>query len=415
MIRRRLYTVALSLVLIGLAVPFCLRSEKKDWDNWYIPAALHLRAGESIYQDGFAFYPPFMTWLAVPFTYAPGLGGKFAFYLVNALAAVVILVMAWRLSGGGRLEGDPPVPLREHVIVALGLLTGIYYALDAFSNQQTDLVIAAVLLVGCGLLVRQRHVWGAVWIGVAAAMKTTPLLFVPYLLWRGWWRSAALVVIVAVGVNVLPDVTHPPTDGVPRLRHWVVEYVVPLARPESVPGVWFTGVNFNHSVAGVGRRLLTTERVRDGDTLAIAPRARVGNTTLKAIVYTICGLLVGLAVVVMRRSSAGQGSAGELGIVLALMPLLSPVSSKPHFVVLLLPGLFLARAAVSRPDVLPRVLLGGAILSGLLSNKDLVGGLVYDTAIWYGSVLWNTMFVLTGGLVVLWRSGNLLSVAAARR
>ncbi len=304
MMRRRFYTVALSLVLIGLAVPFCLRPDKKDWDNSFIPAAMHLRAGESIYQDGYV-YPPFMAWLAVPFSHAPGLPGKLAFYLVNVVAIIVILRTTWRLTGGGRLEGDPPVPLREHVMLALGLLTGIYYALDAFSNQQVDLVIAAALLLGCGALVARRELLAGVWIGLAAAMKTTPLLFVPYLLWRGWWRTAMCVIVVAVSVNILPDITHPPADGVLRLRHWAADHVAPLAESGHPPVMWFTGPGFNHSVAGVTSRWLQAERVWRGDAAVITPRSNVSATTLKFVTYMICAALLGAVVSVMRARPIG--------------------------------------------------------------------------------------------------------------
>jgi hypothetical protein len=407
---RRVYTVTLAVALIGLAVPFCLLH--RDWDTVYLPAARHLRDGDSIYQTGYV-YPPFMAWLAVPFTYLPALAGKLAFFAVNALALLITLVAAWRLAGGGRLEGEPPVPLREHVIAWLGGLTGISYALAAFGNQQTDLVIAALILTGCLLLVRGRDLWAGASIGMAAAMKVTPLLFVPYLMWRGWWRSAFVAVLVAVGVNLLSDVTHPSRTGELRLTTWVAEYVSPLAGAEHRPGTWFTGVNFNHSVAGVGNRWWSAEQVWQGDTFEVIRRPDRPVLPLKVGVYAACGFLIVIVVIAMRRMPpGGEAVAMQLGLLLALMPLLSPVSSKPHFVVLLLPGMMLARAAVSRPELLPRVLLGGAILSGLMANSDLVGDFVAETVKWYGGVLWNAVFLLAGCVVAGWRLTRAESVNA---
>jgi hypothetical protein len=116
----------------------------------------------------------------------------------------------------------------------------------------------------------------------------------------------------------------------------------------------------------------------------------------------VCLLFGGAARFAARRRAAGAPPpAGEYGLVVILMLMLSPMSSKPHFCTLLLPGFFLARAAVERRDLLPRLLLGGAILAGLVSNKDLVGRLAYDTVIWYGSVFWNAVLLFAGCAVVL--------------
>ena len=182
-------------------------------------------------------------------------------------------------------------------------------------------------------------------------------------------------------------------------------HVAPLTQAGHLPVMGFTGPNFNHSVAGVTTRWLIFERVwKDGD-FTIAYRSTPARlVTLRVIVYATMALLVIVVVAVVRRLPRGRSPAGEFALVLLLMPLLSPVSSKPHFAVLLLPGFFLARAAVEQTERWPRVLLAAAIAAGLVSNKDLVGGFVYDNVIWRGSVLWNTIFVLAGCVVVLWRS-----------
>jgi hypothetical protein len=397
--RRRPYALLLLVTLAALAVPFCVRSAT-DWDGVYLSAARRLTAGESIFQGGY-LYPPVSAWLAVPFAALPHVSGRLAWYALNVVALLVVLIGAWRLSGGGRLQGDPPVPRREHLILGLGLLTSVYYILDALSNQQTDLALAGLLVGGCVLLARGRALLAAVSFGVAAGIKCTPLLWSPYLAWRGRWLAAAAVPVVAVGINLLPDVVYPPTDGHPRLAQWVNLYLRPLAGSDHDPGVWGSAINFNHSVAGVCNRWLIAERVWDGDDFQIAPRLhRAPAAALKVIVYSACLALVLLVVRAAGHRGAASSDGAEYGLVLVLMLMLSPMSSKPHFCTLLLPGLVLARAAVERHQVLPRWLLAGAILAGLISNKDLVGRFAYDTAIWYGSVFWNAVLLFAGCVVV---------------
>ena len=213
---------------------------------------------------------------------------------------------------------------------------------------------------------------------------------------------------MAIGVNLLPDLTHPPTSGGPRLAQWANLYLRPLAGSGHDPGVWGSAINFNDSVAGVTNRLLTAERVWDGADFKVGPRPdRVSAGVLKAVVYALCLALMVVAVWAARRRGRDGNEATEYGLVLILMLMLSPMSSKPHFCTLLLPGFVLARAAVERRGLVPRLLLGGAIVAGLLSNKDLVGRFAYDTAIWYGSVFWNALFLFAGCVVVMSRPQKL--------
>jgi hypothetical protein len=89
--------------------------------------------------------------------------------------------------------------------------------------------------------------------------------------------------------------------------------------------------------------------------------------------------------------------------VLALMLLLSPMSSKPHFCTLLVPQLLLARLGWSRRD---RLLIALAVVTavlGLLANKDIVGRMVYDVLLWNGSVFGTALLLFLGCCSARWR------------
>ena len=71
-------------------------------------------------------------------------------------------------------------------------------------------------------------------------------------------------------------------------------------------------------------------------------------------------------------------------MVIVLTLLLSPMSSKSHFGVLVLPGFCLARALVVRRDIVLAVLLGAVLLTQLFSMRML--GTWYQIGLWYGSL-----------------------------
>jgi hypothetical protein len=84
----------------------------------------------------------------------------------------------------------------------------------------------------------------------------------------------------------------------------------------------------------------------------------------------------------------------EYYIVLLLMLLFSPMSSKPHFCTLFLPGFCLARLAVQQRNRVVAVLLVGAIVGAMLANKDLLGDTIYTFTLWYGCVTWSALLLL---------------------
>src|SRR5205823_4819485 len=76
----------------------------------------------------------------------------------------------------------------------------------------------------------------------------------------------------------------------------------------------------------------------------------------------------------------------QFGLVLILMVLLSPHSSKPHFCTLLLPGFCVARAALNWPNRRLLIVLVVALGCALASNQDLIGSWLYSWTKWYGSL-----------------------------
>jgi hypothetical protein len=390
-----------------MVVPFCLKNNS-DWSLVYIPSADRLVRGEDIYQGAFV-YPPINAWLAIPFAYIPNIPGRLIWLSINLIGLIVLIRSAWKLSGGSRLDGDPPVARREHGIFAIGLLCGGAYILDSLTTQQTDLVVAAIVLVGCRALVGGRPLRAGLLFGLAAGLKCTPLLWAPYLLWRRQWAAAIAVPLVAIAMNLVPELTHPSPGSSSRLEQWVQRYLTPMSNEKHDIGVWATAINFNHSVNGVVNRMLVWERVWVDGTETMAPvvdRASPATLRLVAGGILLFFLVIAVASAWRARTRLANGANAnseapsietlEFCLVLLLMVLMSPHSSKPHFCTLVLPGFCLARLALVRRDWLLWAIVIGAAACGLVINKDLVGKPVYSWLKWYGCVTWGAVLLFLG-------------------
>ncbi len=371
-------TFALVAVFAVAFAPQSFLYGATDWEKVYVPAAVRFERGEDLFRDGFV-YPPFAALLAVPSAHLGDLGVRANVWLMNTAGAALLVVGAWRLTGG-RL-GFRQLP-REWLIVALGLPCFLGFLFEVMVNRQTDLLVGGLAVVGCGLVLRGRDWSGGALVGLAAAAKCTPLLFVLYFAWVGRWRAAAAVLLVAVLANLLPDLLVRPAGG-PRLVEWAERVVLPMRNTDYQPGQWHAAEWSNHSIAGIIRRLSSFRLVADG---SFEPRANPPTAgQLKWAVYGT-GLALLLAAAVVLRRGGGRADPLGVGMTFGLMLLLSPMSSKPHFCVLAVSAWAAARGAVEgrRWAVLAAVVLAGAC--ELTAAKDLVGGRVNAAAMWYGAI-----------------------------
>jgi alpha-1,2-mannosyltransferase len=244
-------------------------------------AVLH---GTPLYDGGVLLdlpfvYPPFAALVFVPLSLLP-LGVLTVLWTAATVALVVFVV---RRSSA--LVGGEPAPAVTVLLVAVLLaLDPIHTTVNL--GQINVVLLALVLADVTGRSGRARGVG----VGLAAALKLTPLVFVAYLLLTGRRRAAATAVAtfaVAVGAGFLLD----PADSV---VYWVDGTFAAADRISPVAGA------SNHSVAGLLARTgapgwagLATAVVLGCCGLAVAVRAHRRGQELLGM--TLCGLLAAAA------------------------------------------------------------------------------------------------------------------------
>jgi len=126
----------------------------------------------------------------------------------------------------------------------------------------------------------------------------------------------------------------------------------------------------------------------------------MGAGMLKMITYGAEGILLigGLWAFIRGR---GARVSLECSVVLLLMLLISPVSSKPHFCTMLLPGLVLGRTAIEKRDRMLWGIVLAAILVGNVMEPNFVGRVWGDLGLWLGTVTGSALLLLGGCYVTL--------------
>ena len=408
-----------AIILLIIAQVMMIQAARRKPDEFttvYTAAAGRLVSGQSLYPEGTAFvYPPFCALIAVPFVPLPVWAAQALVSAINFAALGVVLVISWRLAGGNRpLVIGPTMRPRDHAIALLASLCALRLAFNTISHQQTDLVIAALMMIGCACFARGKSISAAVFWGLGAAFKATPLVFCGYLLWRGRWAAAPIMLATAVAANLLPDAVHRGEGGTPWAAQWVNRYVAPLVQSGHKAGDWNASLLDNQSLAGMAGRLLQTEfsLADEGIDLHDRPGAMSPAAT-KGILYASYLLIGIVAALVMRPAFRRLVPAGieppsaafalEFSIVFMVILLVSPMSSRAHFCTLILPALCLARAAIDRGmRVAWTTLIAATVLTLLSFNLPFVRQW-NRISLWLGFVTLATICLLIGCLWLRWR------------
>jgi alpha-1,2-mannosyltransferase len=246
-------------------------------------------------------YPPFA---AVVFAVASVLSWTAMRWAMTVVSLAALGLSLWLVFGALGYAGRPKVRLGATLgVSALALLTEPVQQTLALGqvNLLLMLLVVADLLTGLGGRTRW---WHGIGIGLAAGIKLTPLIFIPYLLLIRRYRQAAVaagtfVVTVALGYVVLPKDSS---------RYWVHRLFLNANR------IVFLGTRGNQSLRGIVTRLAGS--VTSGSAPWI----------VAAILVVIAGLA---AATVLYR--AGHPVPGMLACALTGL-LVSPLSWDHHWV-----------------------------------------------------------------------------------
>jgi len=394
-------SILTGLVWIGIGIAAAGRKQL-EWTTVYVPAGARLLSGESLYLVGDPFcYPPFSAVIAVPFVWLPMWVSNVVFQLISFAAMIWFIRTSWQLSGGGRLPEERDKFQREIWIAMLALLCAFRFSTNALAHGQSDLLIGLLLMLGAAALANGRSALAGVCWGLGAAFKGPPLLLVLYLIWRRQIAATVTMLVVFFAASLLPDVIHHVPGGKFWIAVWLERYFEPIFEPGHPPGIWFELFNANQSIAGAVGRWFNTSWTTQGKELVLVRRADAPNPdVLKIITYGCYGLLaIGSAIVMwppFRQLKSRFDHAivvdterfhrlvYEVAICLCLVPLVSPMSSRSHFCVLLLPAMCLARFTVDRRDGIARTSFLIAIVLSLLSYNIPGLNLVHQITLYLG-------------------------------
>jgi hypothetical protein len=269
-------------------------------------------------------YPPFFAFVMLPFVPMPLWLRDLVWYGITLAATIG----AFKLSEtiGGRSLAAPLGRAELSWLRFFALLLSAKLILAVFENQAYDAVVLVAVLLGLAALSEDRPLAAGASLALAAALKATPLIFLPYLLWKRHFAAAAAFVLVYALASLLPDLLFAPAGGPGYFSTWLGEVAGPSLgiNPAGAPFVFWDGANIlNHSLRGAISLNIDESHHRN---------------LFEAVLASVDGcfmVVVGTLLAVSPRRPQAIAIDGSLLLIAMLM--LSPMTSRSHYVALLLP------------------------------------------------------------------------------
>jgi alpha-1,2-mannosyltransferase len=299
--------------------------------------------GENVYnewtKDGSFPYPPIAGLLLWPITQLPPLTAAITWFCLKL--AMVAASIRWSIL----LVTQPD---ERFALWQVALLIALATRPILSDLQHGNINILILFLTTAGLVAFRNHrdwLAGAM-IGLAGAIKVTPLLFVPYFaLKRQWNMVASSLAGLALFLLLVPGTTLGFERNWWLVRSWSGAMIEPYALEGKVETI-----QTNQSLPGVLVRLTTDSpgiELEDGTRMAV----NWVNLQQETALWIVKGLIVALLAwigwlarndIVNRRDAR---LALEYAMIFIAMLLISERSWKHHFVTMILPFAALVAAA----------------------------------------------------------------------
>jgi len=337
-----------SVAVASVHLPDNLRTHLRHFRVWFViglaaaayyPRFVKLPAGMETYPQAAAClwhgqllqvcdpgftYPPFFAFVMLPFVPMPLWLRDLVWYGITLAATIG----AFKLSEtiGGRSLAAPLGRAELSWLRFFALLLSAKLILAVFENQAYDAVVLVAVLLGLAALSEDRPLAAGASLALAAALKATPLIFLPYLLWKRHFAAAATFVLVYALASLLPDLLFAPAGGPGYFSTWLGEVAGPSLgiNPAGAPFVFWDGANIlYHSLRGAISLNIDESHHRN---------------LFEAVLASVDGcfmVVVGTLLAVSPRRPQAIAIDGSLLLIAMLM--LSPMTSRSHYVALLLP------------------------------------------------------------------------------
>lgn len=193
------------ILLIVAVIVYILVDAGRVCDmNIFLSAASDLLDEKNIYTTVYQtwlyyYYSPLFAVILIPFTYFPE-------YWVNAFWLALNVVLVFRV--GSLLKSYLPLgklsKTHQRLLFIVGVGFVIQFIIDNLHFHQLTIFILWISLEGLKNIQQGQKIKGGFWLAMGINIKLLPIVLLPYLLYRGEFKSVISIVIFSLVLLYLP-------------------------------------------------------------------------------------------------------------------------------------------------------------------------------------------------------------------
>ncbi len=266
-------------------------------------------------------------------------------------------------------------------ISAITLLLAFQFILQDLDDGGPHLILLAILTAGVYSVWQGREKLGAMWFGLATALKVAPMLFLPFFLWKRQWRLAAYTAIASMCWIILPMIWMGPESWWNHQREWTQVAAGSFVGRETLVTIENEQRIGNQSLKQALMRYLVTfpeDHPLRRDDPGYVPVLNLPLPTAKVVIIAVMLSLLVSFCWYARRPYKGRGDPAwvrESSAVMIFALLLSPVTWVQHLV-WLVPALYLivvdARSIKNLGNP-ATIALGAYVVLAVILNYEVLG------------------------------------------
>ena len=336
-------------------------------------------------------YPPAFAFVMLPFVAMPIWLAVLVWYGITLACTAWCTVLCKRLAL--HLIPGPWLETELRWFATISFLLSLKFILAVYEDQAYDLLVLPLTLWGLVALVERRSLSGAASLALAAALKVTPLIFLPYLLFKRRFAAALVFVVVLLAASFAADVFFTPQGGAHGyFVTWLHEVAAPGLFENAAAtkyAFWDTANPFNLSLRGMVALDLDQ-----------TPYQANFMVILRAVQLVFIAAVGGLFLLAL----GWEMIALEGSLLIIAMLMLSPMSGRGHFVQVMLPYCVMVAAVLKdrRTRWLGILVL---VISFILCTgipRDIVPRGYTEFMRMHSDIAWGTLVLIVYLAAIVW-------------
>ncbi len=315
----------LIFILISAVIVLCLIEAAGKGDFFiYLSGAGDLMKGEDIYKntyvDGYHyFYSVLFALLLYPFYHLPFFWVKFFWLLINAVAYFHLFALISKSRLFLSLKEK-----QQKLFLFLLFVFSLRFFLDNIHYSQITIFILWCTAFGLQLILNNKTIAGSALLALGINIKLLPIVFLPYLIYRGYFKAFTYTVLFYFSYLFLPALFIGFNYNLSLIKTWLS-----LINPANQNHILDVEERSFHSLS----TLLSTLLVKDvPDIYALSLKRNIANIDLKSLSYILTLIrlvLISLTLYFLKlkifvKSKTNLGELIEISYILLLIPLIFP-------------------------------------------------------------------------------------------